>query len=103
MIPNNPFAVLDWDGVGALLSKAIVDARKNNPKLKVQNYISHSVLLMTYCSRKVNVYGVHTSEANSIRFLDRAGVDTLTVPKNEWIPVAALAAAQAAVDPMKSN
>lgn len=47
----------------------------------------------------MNIYGIQASDMQSIRFFDRIGVDTLTVAKNEWIPVAAVASAQANVAP----
>lgn len=102
MIPNNPFAVLDVEGVGLLINTAITKARSNvNSKIESAGAVSSNNGQEKQL--QVNIYGVHSSESDSIRFFEEIGVDTLTVPKTQWIPAAALAAAQAVIDPTKSK
>lgn len=73
---------------------------KNNSKIESADKVSGK---SGKENLQVNIYGVHSSESDSIRFFEEIGVDTLTVPKTQWIPAAALAAAQAVIDPTKSK
>lgn len=81
ILSRSPFASIDERAVGSLINTAITKARTHRDEIKV------------------NVYGIQASDVQSIKYFDRIGVDTLTVAKNEWIPVAAVASAQANIAP----
>lgn len=81
ILSRNPYTSIDERAVGSLIKNAIHNARAVRDEIKV------------------NVYGIQASDLQSIRYFDQIGVDTLTVAKNEWIPVAAMASAQANVAP----
>lgn len=85
IISRDPFTCIDASAVGRLIEFAIENARKQSPEVKV------------------NVCGMHTADPLSVRFFNNAGVDTLTIGKNDWIPVATVAAAQASINPEQSK
>ncbi len=78
ILPEDPFASLDSDGVGELVSIATERGRKANPKLKV------------------GVCGEHGGDPRSIEFFHKAGLDYVSCSPYR-VPVARLAAAQAAL------
>ncbi|HBF22582.1 MAG TPA: pyruvate, phosphate dikinase, partial [Planctomycetes bacterium] len=76
--PADPFASLDQEGVGRLLAWAVDEGRKTRPDLKV------------------GVCGEHGGDPSSIDFFHRVGLDYISCSPFR-IPVARLAAAQAAL------
>jgi len=84
ILPENPFAVLDADGVGALLRMAVRLGREAKPGLKI------------------GICGEHGGDPTSIDFCHRAGLDYVSCSPYR-VPVARLAAAQAAVRARRSS
>ncbi|MGI5838622.1 MAG: pyruvate, phosphate dikinase [bacterium] len=78
ILPENPFAVLDRDGVGKLVSMAFDLGKRQNPDLKV------------------GICGEHGGDPNSIEFCHLVGLTYVSCSPFR-VPVARLAAAQAAV------
>jgi pyruvate,orthophosphate dikinase len=78
IIPSDPFQVLDRDGVGAMMKIAIERGRKSRPGLKI------------------GICGEHGGDPSSIEFCHIAGL-TYVSPSTYRVPVARLAAAQAAI------
>ena len=76
--PQNPFQVLDWEGVGKLIEIAIERGRKTNPKIKL------------------GVCGEHGGDPDSIGYCHRVGLDYVSCSPYR-VPIARLAAAQAAL------
>ncbi|MBN3037023.1 MAG: pyruvate, phosphate dikinase [Candidatus Diapherotrites archaeon] len=74
----NPFEVLDRKGVGQLVKMAVELGKKSNPKLEI------------------GVCGETGGEPNSIEFYDEIGLDYVSCSPYR-VPVARLAAAQAAI------
>ena len=74
----NPFQTLDRDGVGRLVSIAVEEGRKTNPKLEV------------------GICGEHGGDPDSIAFCNETGLDYVSCSPFR-VPVARLAAAQAAL------
>lgn len=79
VLQTNPFEVLDVKGVGRLMETAIYWARQ------------------TRLDIEIGVCGEHAGEPNSIKFLHQIGVDYISCSPIR-IPVAKLAAAQAAIE-----
>jgi pyruvate, orthophosphate dikinase len=79
ILDNDPFQVLDEDGVGKLIGMAITSGRKVRESLKV------------------GICGEHGGEPRSIRFCHTAGMDYVSCSPYR-VPVARLAAAHAALD-----
>ncbi|WP_096466542.1 pyruvate, phosphate dikinase [Aneurinibacillus soli] len=78
ILPENPFVVLDEEGVGQLITYSIQQGLMQNPNLRL------------------GVCGDHTSEKNSVLFLQNTGLHFIScLPPR--IPAARLAAAQAAI------
>jgi pyruvate,orthophosphate dikinase len=77
--PADPFQVLDQPGVGKLVRMAVTDGRSVRPKLKV------------------GICGEHGGEPRSIRFCHELGLDYVSCSPYR-VPVARLAAAQAALE-----
>lgn len=75
---NDPFQVLDEEGVGQLVSMAIAKGRAAHPGMKI------------------GICGEHGGEANSVTFCHRVGMDYVSASTYR-IPIARLAAAQAAI------
>lgn len=78
IIPENPFQILDRDGVGALIKIAVELGRKSNPNLEI------------------GICGEHGGDPSSIEFCYEVGLDYVSCSPFR-VPVARLAAAQAAL------
>lgn len=78
VLPENPFAVLDQEGVGKLVETGVKLGRQTNPNL------------MT------GICGEHGGEKNSIRFCHEVGLDYVSCSPFR-VPLARLAAAQATI------
>ncbi|MCY0879147.1 MAG: pyruvate, phosphate dikinase [Firmicutes bacterium] len=78
ILADNPFVVLDQEGVGRLICLAVEDGRAERPGLKV------------------GICGEHGGEPSSIRFCHQVGMDYVSCSPYR-VPVARLAAAQAAL------
>lgn len=79
ILPKNPFQVIDRDGVGKLMKMAIDDGRKVRPDLEV------------------GICGEHGGEPSSIEFCHLVGNNYVSCSPFR-VPVARLAAAQAAIN-----
>jgi pyruvate,orthophosphate dikinase len=75
---NDPFAVLDQEGVGQLVKIAVERGRKANPNLEI------------------GICGEHGGEPSSVQFCYRVGMDYVSCSPFR-VPIARLAAAQAAI------
>jgi pyruvate,orthophosphate dikinase len=80
----DPFAVLDQEGVGQLVEMAVKAGRAANPKLEV------------------GICGEHGGEPSSVQFCYRIGMDYVSCSPYR-VPIARLAAAQAAIEGDKSD
>ncbi|HEX2193410.1 MAG TPA: pyruvate, phosphate dikinase [Candidatus Limnocylindria bacterium] len=78
ILPDNPFQVLDREGVGRLVRVATEEGRKTRKKLKV------------------GICGEHGGDPSSIAFCHEVGLDYVSCSPFR-VPVARLAAAQAAI------
>ncbi len=78
ILPNNPFAIIDPDGVGELMRIAIEKGRKVNPDLEC------------------GICGEHGGEPQSIALCHRLGLNYVSCSPFR-VPVARLAAAHAAI------
>ncbi|MFP4030444.1 MAG: pyruvate, phosphate dikinase [Desulfococcaceae bacterium] len=78
ILPENPFATLDRDGVGRLMEIGVTEARKGNPGLEV------------------GICGEHGGDPDSIDFCHRLGINYVSCSPFR-VPIARLAAAQAAL------
>ena len=78
VLPSDPFAVLDQDGVGALIELGVRGGRSIKPKLKV------------------GICGEHGGEPSSVEFCHRAGFDYVSCSPFR-VPIARVAAARAAL------
>jgi pyruvate, orthophosphate dikinase len=74
----DPFAVLDQEGVGRLIEMAVKLGRKTRPDLEV------------------GICGEHGGEPGSVEFCYRAGMNYVSCSPYR-VPIARLAAAQAAI------
>ena len=79
ILPYDPFAVLDVDGVGALVRLAVEKGRSARPGLKV------------------GICGEHGGEPRSIRFCHSVGLEYVSCSPFR-LPIARLAAARAALE-----
>jgi pyruvate,orthophosphate dikinase len=84
ILPKNPFQVLDPDGVGKLVQMGVDLGRKTRPDLKV------------------GICGEHGGEPSSVRFCHYAGLNYVSCSPFR-VPVARLAAGQAAVEEKKNK
>jgi pyruvate,orthophosphate dikinase len=75
----DPFQVLDQSGVGQLVEMAVQKGRSTRPKLKC------------------GICGEHGGEPTSVKFCHRAGLDYVSCSPYR-VPIASLAAAQAAIE-----
>ena len=82
--PSDPFAVLDQEGVGKLIRMAVESGRKTRPDLEV------------------GICGEHGGEPSSVQFCYRVGMDYVSCSPYR-VPIARLAAAQAAISGDKSE
>jgi pyruvate,orthophosphate dikinase len=80
----DPFAVLDQEGVGQLIKMAVEAGRAANPKLEV------------------GICGEHGGEPSSVQFCYKIGMDYVSCSPYR-VPIARLAAAQAAIEGDKSE
>ncbi len=78
ILPYNPFQTLDVEGVGKLIEIAVRDARAANPSIEI------------------GICGEHGGDPASIEFLHKIGLDYVSASPFR-VPVARLAAAQAAI------
>ncbi len=78
VLPENPFAVLDVEGVGKLVETGVRLGRETKPNLKT------------------GICGEHGGEKNSIEFCYNAGLDYVSCSPYR-VPLARLAAAQATI------
>ncbi len=78
ILPANPFATLDEDGVGKLMKIAVTEARKTRPKIET------------------GVCGEHGGDPASIGICDRLGLDYVSCSPYR-VPIARLSAAQSAL------
>lgn len=79
ILPENPFQVLDRDGVGQLMDMAVKKGRKTRPGMSI------------------GVCGEHGGDPSSIEFCHMIGLNYVSCSPFR-VPVARLAAAQAAVE-----
>ena len=75
---NDPFAVIDREGVGKLIKMAVELGRQTNPDLEI------------------GICGEHGGEPNSVEFCYQVGMDYVSCSPYR-VPIARLAAAQAAI------
>ena len=80
----DPFAVLDQDGVGRLIKQAVQLGRKTRPDLEI------------------GICGEHGGEPSSVEFCYRVGMNYVSCSPYR-VPIARLAAAQAAISGDKSE
>ncbi|WNS76949.1 pyruvate, phosphate dikinase [Bacillus sp. DTU_2020_1000418_1_SI_GHA_SEK_038] len=78
VLPENPFAALDQNGVGKLVETGVKLGRKTKPKLKT------------------GICGEHGGEKSSIEFFYKTGLDYISCSPYR-VPLARLAAAQATI------
>ena len=78
ILKNDPFAVLDQEGVGQLMKMAVERGRKARPDIKL------------------GICGEHGGEPSSIDFCHRIGLDYVSCSPYR-VPIARLAAAQASI------
>jgi pyruvate,orthophosphate dikinase len=79
ILPEDPFQVLDQEGVGQLVEMGIKLGRHAKPKLKV------------------GICGEHGGEPKSVKFCHKVGMDYVSCSPYR-VPIARLAAAQAAIE-----
>ena len=79
ILANNPFATIDQPGVGKLMELARDQARKTRPDIEL------------------GICGEHNGDPESVKFCHRIGLDYVSCSPFR-IPVARLAAAQAALE-----
>lgn len=79
ILPYDPFQTIDQDGVGELVKVGIERGRKAKPNLKV------------------GICGEHGGDADSVKFFHRLGMNYISCSPFR-IPIARLAAAQAALE-----
>jgi pyruvate,orthophosphate dikinase len=75
---DDPFAVLDQEGVGLLIQSAVENGRKSRPDLEI------------------GICGEHGGEPSSVEFCYRVGMNYVSCSPYR-VPIARLAAAQAAI------
>ncbi len=76
ILKNDPFQILDQEGVGQLVRMGVEKGRSVNPKLKV------------------GICGEHGGEPSSVKFCDSVGMDYVSCSPYR-VPIARVAAAQA--------
>ncbi len=81
---NDPFGVIDQEGVGKLIRMAVENGRKTRPGLEI------------------GICGEHGGEPSSVEFCYRVGMDYVSCSPYR-VPIARLAAAQAAISGDKSE
>jgi pyruvate,orthophosphate dikinase len=78
LLPHDPFAVLDQEGVGEMIEIGIQRGRRTQPELKV------------------GICGEHGGEPSSVEFCHRVGMDYVSCSPY-MVPIAWLASAQAQI------
>ncbi|NQV77341.1 MAG: pyruvate, phosphate dikinase, partial [Lutibacter sp.] len=78
ILKNDPFQVLDQEGIGQLIDMGVTKGRSTNAKLKV------------------GICGEHGGEPSSVEFCHRVGMNYVSCSPFR-VPIARLAAAQAAI------
>jgi len=78
ILPENPFQTLDQEGVGRLVELCVKEGRAANPDLEI------------------GICGEHGGDPKSIDFCHRVGLDYVSCSPYR-VPIARLAAAQAAI------
>merc|ERR1712178_140200 len=81
---EDPFQVLDQDGIGKLLQMAIKHGREVRPGMKM------------------GICGEHGGEPSSVKFCHQIGLDYVSCSPFR-VPVAIVAAAQAAIEEKRSG
>ncbi len=81
ILKNDPFEVLDQEGVGQLVKMAVEKGRKTRPNIKL------------------GICGEHGGEPSSVEFCHRTGLDYVSCSPFR-VPIARLAAAQATIREM---
>jgi pyruvate, orthophosphate dikinase len=84
IIKQNPFASIDQSGVGALMRIAVEGGRKTRPDIKL------------------GICGEHGGDPNSVKFCHRLGLTYVSCSPFR-VPIARLAAAQAALEEKKAT
>jgi pyruvate,orthophosphate dikinase len=84
ILPRNPFETIDEKGVGRLMELAVREGRKTRPKLEV------------------GICGEHGGDPDSIHLCHRIGLDYVSCSPFR-VPIARLAAAQAAMEATSST
>ena len=79
ILPQNPFATIDQAGVGSLVQQGVDGGKSTNPNIKL------------------GICGEHGGDPASVKFCHRAGLTYVSCSPNR-VPVARLAAAQAAIE-----
>ncbi len=79
ILPGNPFASVDVEGVGELMKLGIANGRKTRKKIKL------------------GICGEHGGDPESVKFCHQIGLDYVSCSPNR-VPIARLAAAQAALE-----
>jgi pyruvate,orthophosphate dikinase len=79
IVKKNPFATIDQSGVGQLIQTAVEKGNKTRPGIKL------------------GICGEHGGDPDSVKFCHRAGLTYVSCSPFR-VPVARLAAAQAAVE-----
>jgi pyruvate,orthophosphate dikinase len=79
IIKNNPFATIDQEGVGKLMEMACALGQKSRPDIKL------------------GICGEHGGDPESVKFCHRIGLSYVSCSPFR-VPVARLAAAQAALE-----
>jgi pyruvate,orthophosphate dikinase len=79
LLPDDPFATIDQEGIGELIQIGIQRGRATRPGLKV------------------GICGEHGGDPDSVKFCHRVGMDYVSCSPFR-VPIARLAAAQAALD-----
>ncbi len=78
ILPQNPFATIDQSGVGELVKLGVNGGKATNPNIKL------------------GICGEHGGDPESVKFCHRVGLTYVSCSPNR-VPVARLAAAQAAI------
>jgi pyruvate,orthophosphate dikinase len=81
---KNPFATLDASGVGQLVEIAVAKGRATRPDIKL------------------GICGEHGGDPDSVKFFHKAGLAYVSCSPYR-VPVARLAAAQAAIEEKRSS
>ena len=84
ILKNDPFQVLDQEGVGQLVKWGVERGRTTRPELKV------------------GICGEHGGEPSSVKFCNKLGFDYVSCSPFR-VPIARLAAAQGAIESMKER